>query len=147
MHTRIQRWKHRLLNEKGLTLIELIIFIVVSSIISVGLMGVYVSLVTNAVTIESLAQANYLGQQKLEELTKFSFVDSNLVIQDYTYEPAAGTGYEWSWKVEYVDGNSLLSSASDTKYKKITVKVRDSGGTELEYYTLVTKRFMDVPGG
>ena len=143
----IKIFKSKGLNEKGLTLIELVIFIVAAGIISVGLIGVFLSLINDATTPDTIAQSNFLGQQKMEELTKYSFSDSNMAIQEQQYISADIPGYEWSWEIEYIDGNSLAYSLSATKYKKISVKVRDTGGTELEYYTMVTKRYMDIPEG
>ncbi|MGA1823777.1 MAG: type IV pilus modification PilV family protein [bacterium] len=135
------------LNEKGLTLIELIIFIVAAGIISIGLMGVFLSLMKEATTPDTIALSNFLGQQKMEELTKHSFIDSNMAIHNQTYISADIPGYEWSWEIEYIDGNSLDYSLSATTYKKISVKVRNTGGPELQFYTIVTKRYKDMPEG
>lgn len=131
-------------NNCGVSLIELIVFIVVSGIISIGLMGVYQSFLNESTTPETIAKSNFLGQQKMEELTKYSFDNTNLEIDNdqETYVAATISGYEWYWKIEYID-DSLEISVDPTMYKKITVKVKDPGEFELKYYTIVTKRYND----
>lgn len=142
-----KRYKKKFLNNQGISLIELVVFIVVSGIISIGLIGVYQSFLNESTTPETLAQAKFLGQQKMEEITKQSFVDPNFIIEEIAYTSAPISGYEWYWKIEYIDGNSLAYSATSTMFKKITVKVRDQRGIELEFYTIVTKRYWDAPVG
>lgn len=134
-------------NKRGISLIELTIFIMVAGIMSVGLIGAYTALVKGSTNPEIMVKANYLAQQKMEELTKYSFIDPNLGIQEQSYTSATIPNYQWYWKVEYIDGNSLAYSASATKYKKITIKLKDPGGKELNYYTIVTKRYVDAPEG
>jgi prepilin-type N-terminal cleavage/methylation domain-containing protein len=131
--------------EQGLTLIELLIVIVVSGIFIAGVAGAFLNLVNQGTVPEDVVQANYLGQQKMEELTENPF--PNVTIQEQSYTASGVADFEWYWKVEYIDGTSLAPSAGATNYKQITVKVRKSGGAELSYATIITKRYHDSPIG
>jgi hypothetical protein len=103
------------------------------------------NIVSQSTKPEDIVKANYLGQQKIEELTKNSF--SNISIINQAYTPTGIAGFQWSWIVEYINGTTFAYSATPTNYKRITVKVKDPGNSELSYYTIATKRYQDSPQG
>lgn len=131
--------------ERGITLIELIITIVVTGIVVIGLMSALMNIVGGSTKPEDMVKADYLAQQKMEELTENPFGSIAIVNQAYT--SAGVTGFQWSWQVEYIDGITFAASGSPTNYKRITVKVKDPSNSELSFYTIVTKRYNDGPTG
>lgn len=131
-------------NQKGITLIEMIVFIIVAAVVMPVIISPVLTLLKDSTKPEKAVTANFLGQQKLEEITK----DDYPSITAYTpvtnaYSAVTDfTGYQWYSETEYVDSD-LNSSGSDVGYIKITVKVKDSYNTEYIYYTLATKRAND----
>ena len=128
-------------NQKGITLIEMIIFIIVVAVALPVIISPVMTLLKDSTKPEKAVTANFLGQQKLETITKDDYPSISIVEQAYT-DVSGFTGYQWYWKTEWVDSN-LASSGSDVGYIKITVKVKDPYNTEYIYYTLATKRVND----
>ncbi|MBU4286911.1 MAG: type II secretion system GspH family protein [Proteobacteria bacterium] len=129
-------------NQKGITLIEMIVFIVVAAVALPVIVSPVMTLLKDSMKPERAVTANFLGQQKLETITKNNY--TSITIEEVAYAPVTGfTDYQWYWKTEWVD-SALNSSVSDVGYIKITVKVKDPDNTEYIYYTLATKRVNDV---
>lgn len=142
--------KKFLIKNSGMTLIELIVFIVVSGIIISGLVGAFVSITKTGASgtpPENIIKANYLGQQKLEELTKDKFAD--IAITDTTVSNYAGcTGYTVHYTVKYILATLADSpGGTPTNYKQITVEMTEPGGVQVVYDTMMTKRYNDAPVG
>jgi Tfp pilus assembly protein PilV len=132
----------------GVTLIELIIFIVVSGIVALGLVGAVTSLARKGTHPEHIVEANYLGQQKLEELTKNAFA-SIAAPDDQTVNNYGGfTGYTVHYTVSYIQSNLTDSpGGAPTNYKRIVVEITEPSSVLLSYSTIVTKRYYDAPQG
>lgn len=128
-------------NQKGITLIELIIFIIVAAVVMPVIISPVMTLLKGSTKPEKAITANFLAQQKLEEITKDDYPDITIETQAYT-DVSGFSGYQWYWKTEWVDSD-LNSSGSDVNYIKVTVKVKDPDNTEYIYYTLATKRVND----
>lgn len=127
-----------IVNPKGFTLIEIIIFIVVAGIILPVILVPFATSVKESLTPEKVAKASYLAQQKMEELTKNAYDSVQTETQPYT----AITGfpnYQWLWDVTWID-DTLNSSPSDVGYKLILVRVQDTDNREIELETVVTRR-------
>ena len=130
---------------KGFTLIEVIIFIVVTGIILPVIMVPFATSVKESLTPEKVAKATYLAQYKMEELTKNAY---DLVIvtteedPSYTYDDIPGfSNYQWRWVISWVD--ETLADSADEGYKRILVRVKDPDGREIELQTVVTRRPAD----
>lgn len=144
-------YKMALKNQKGITLIEMIVFIIVAAVVMPVIISPVLTLLKDSTKPEKAVTANFLGQQKFEEITKNDYSDSGLDITTTTDEFIAYSvvdatdfpDYQWCWKVNYVSQALIDSGAIPTDYKKITVKVKDSYNTEYIYYTLATKRAND----
>ena len=131
-------------NQKGITLIEMIVFIIVAAVALPVIISPVMTLIKDSTKPEKAVTANFLGQQKLETITKDDYptiTASTPATNDYS-AVTDFSGYQWYWKTEWVDSN-LDSSGSDVGYIKITVKVKDPYNTEYIYYTLATKRVND----
>lgn len=138
-------------NQKGITLIEMIVFIVVAAVAIPVIVSPVLTLLKDSTKPEKAVTANFLGQQKFEEITKNDYSGSGLDITTTTDEFIAYSvvdatdfpDYQWCWKVNYVNQALIDSGATPTDYKKITVKVKDPDNTEYIYYTLATRRAND----
>jgi|WetSurMetagenome_2_1015567.scaffolds.fasta_scaffold92789_3 type II secretory pathway pseudopilin PulG len=132
----------------GVTLIELIVFIVVSGIVALGLVGAFTSLTGRGTQPEHMVEANFLVQQKLEELTKQDFASIAAPDEQTITNYGGRTGYTVHYTVAYIQSNLADSSGGvPTNYKRITVEVTEPAGSVLSYSTLVTKRYRDAPQG
>ncbi len=128
-------------HRQGFTLIEVIIFIVVVGVLASGIFIPFLTGLKGGMTPENIITASYLGQAKMEELTKYTYINSNLAPLsltayaqvDATYFP----NYQWQWEIKYIDENTTDSSC-DVGYKQILVRVRDPDGGEFEVTSIVT---------
>jgi len=130
-----------IINNKGFTLIEIIIFIVVVGIIMPVILVPFATGVKENLTPEKIAKATFLAQYKMEELIKQTYNSIPTQTQPYT-EVTGFSNYQWLWDVSWID-DTLSSSASDVGYKLILVKVADPDNREIELQTVVTRRPSD----
>ena len=130
-----------IINNKGFTLIEIIIFIVVVGIILPVILVPFATGVKENLTPEKVAKATFLAQYKMQELTKDTYSSIPTETQPYT-EITGFSNYQWLWDVSWID-DTLSSSASDVGYKLILVRVADPDNREIELQTVVTKRPSD----
>lgn len=128
-------------HRRGFTLIEVIVFIVVAGVIASAIFIPFLTSLKESMTPEEVITASYLAQAKMEELTKYTYSDSNLdtlsltayAQVDATYFP----NYQWQWEIKYIDEN-LNDSPCDVGYKQVLVRVRDPDGREFEVTSVVT---------
>jgi len=131
-------------NQKGITLIEMIVFIIVVAVAVPVIVGPVLTLLKDSTKPERALTANFLAQQKLETITKDDYPTITAytpVVNGYSADNTGLSGYQWYWETEYVDSD--LNSSGDVGYIKITVKVKDPDNTEYIYYTLATERVND----
>jgi len=134
------------MSNKGFTLIELIIFIIVGGILLPLAMIAFTSAMKGASTPDYMVKARFYAQQKMEELTSNIYSSTNLNVTGGTVnDPSPPAGYQRSWSICYVPSNNIgyanCDIASDTYYKKITVTVTPTGYTDnYAVSTIVTKR-------
>jgi len=129
-----------LLKNKGFTLIEIIILIVMAGILLPVIIVPFVTGVKSSGKPEMVTKAMYLGHQRMEEFTKFQYTDPTLNPTGLTaYSPIPGnSGYEWQWEIVRVD-NNFSASGSDVGYKRILVRVKDPQNDTYEIYAVVTR--------
>jgi len=128
-----------IVNHKGFTLIEIIIFIVVAGIILPVILVPFATSIKESLTPEKVAKATYLAQYKMEGF--MATYDSSTVTPLTDYTPTDIFGYNWQWQISYVDKDlENPQYVTDTKYKLILVKVKDPDGREIELQTVVTRR-------
>ena len=128
-------------HRQGFTLIEVIIFIVVAGVLASGIFIPFLTGLKGGMTPENIITASYLGQAKMEGLTKYTYINSNLAPLpltayaqvDATYFP----NYQWQWEIKYIDENTT-DSPCDLGYKQVLVRVRDPNGGEFELTSIVT---------
>jgi prepilin-type N-terminal cleavage/methylation domain-containing protein len=130
-----------IINPKGFTLIEIIIFIVIVGIILPVILIPFSTGVKENLTSEKIAKATCLAQYKMEELTKNIYDSVQIETQSYT-GITGFADYQWLWDVAWID-DTLNSSAGDVGYKLILVRVKDPDNREIEMQVIVTRRPVD----
>ncbi len=126
------------MNNKGFTLIEIIILIVMAGILLPAIIVPFVSGVRGSGKPEIVTKAMYLGHQRMEEMMKYDYTNAALNPTALTaYAPAPIANYEWQWEIIYVDSNFNVS-VTDVGYKRIFVRLRDPETDTYELYSVVT---------
>jgi len=134
-------------NQKGITLIEMIVFIVVAAVVMPVIISPVLTLLKDSTKPEKAVTSNFLGQQILEVITTDDFptltstypitqpvIDTSSWPSDYTYD----------WSLYYITDTDLENDAgSATDYVRIDVTVTDPDGRDFNYYSIVTKRAND----
>jgi len=127
------------LNNRGFTLIEIIILIVMAGILLPAIIVPFATGVKGSGKPEMATTAMYLGHQKMEEFMKFDY--SNAVLTPVALTPYANSdipSYQWQWEIVLVD-NNFSTSATDAGYKRILVRVKDPENDAYEIYSVVTR--------
>ncbi len=125
--------------QRGFTLIEIIILIVMAGILLPVIIVPFVTGVKSSVKPEMATKAMYLAHQRMEEFTKFQYTDATLTPTALTAYAAipGNSGYEWQWEIALVDNN--FNASADVGYKRILVRVKDPQNDTYEIYSVVTR--------
>ncbi len=128
------------IGNRGFTLIEIIVFIVIAGILLPVIITPFVTSVKGSGKPEMATKAIYLAHQRMEELMKFQYADPTLTPIGLTaYAPIPGnSGYEWQWEIVLVNNNFGVSG-SDVGYKRILTRVKDPQNDTYEIYSVVTR--------
>jgi len=134
---------HFAIGNKGFTLIEIIILIVLAGILLPAIIVPFAAAVKGSGKPEVVNTAMYLAHQKMEEFVKFDY--SQAALNPIALTPYTNTSfpnYQWQWEIVYVPSNNLNAPGSvnppDTGYKRILVRVRDPQNDTYEVYSVVT---------
>jgi hypothetical protein len=87
----------------------------------------------SAATPDNMVKARFYAEQKMEELTSYSYINI----------PASGndipeTGYTRTWTITLI--NSSFGTSGDVGYKKIDISVTPPGSSAYDVSTIVTRR-------
>lgn len=127
--------------ERGFTLIEIIVLIVMAGIIIPAIIIPFATGIRASKKPEMVTTAMYLAHQRMEELMKFNYGRSPEL------DPTAGfvpfvTGvanYQGEYEIVYVNNDlSTTAPSPGVGYKRIIVRVRDPETTAYEIYAVVT---------
>ena len=135
---RTTNYELKTMGNKGFTLIEIIIVIVLAGVFVPAIVVPFVAGVKESGKPEMTTTAMYLAHQKMEEFMKFNYSDAALNPTGWT--PYANTdipNYQWQWTIFYVDSDFGVSG-SDQGYKEIAVRVRDPESDTYVLYAVVT---------
>ncbi len=126
--------------ERGFTLIEIIVLIVMAGILLPAIIVPFVTSVKGSGKPEAVTTAMYLAHQRMEEMMKYNYDNAALSPTALTaYAAAPVTDYQWQWSRYYVDNNLLNPDlVTDRGYKQILVRVMDPEGSTYEVYSVVT---------
>jgi type II secretory pathway pseudopilin PulG len=126
------------MNNKGFTLIEIIVLIVMAGIIIPVILVPFATGIRGSGKPEVVTMAMYLAHQKMEELMKFDYSRApDLTPGTYTLPAPPFAGYTWQWVISYVN-NNFAASGSDVGYKMIVVTVTDPQSSTYTVYSVVT---------
>jgi len=126
-------------NNKGFTLIEIIVLIVLAGIIIPVIVIPFATGIRGSGKPEVVTTAMYLAHRKMEELMKFNYCQApDLTPGTYTLPAPPIAGYTWQWVISYVT-NTFAASGSDVGYKMIQVTVTDPQGSTYNVYSVVTR--------
>ena len=147
-------------NQKGITLIEMIVFIVVAAVAIPVIVSPVLTLLKDSTKPEKAVTANFLGQKILEVITANDFptltdtssypIPSSTVDDINTTIGSLPSGYTKTWDIYYINpvdpGYDLETeyTVSATKYVRIDITVTDPYGRDFNYYSIVTKRKNDA---
>ena len=131
---------------KGFTLIEIIIMIVMAGILLPVIVVPFVTGIRESGKPEQVTTAMYLAHQKMEEFMKYNYCNAALnptALTSYAGIPGFSS-YEWQWSIYYVDSNFQNQDlVTDRGYKRILVRVRDPIRDPIlsiyEIYSVVTR--------
>lgn len=163
-------YKMALKNQKGITLIEMIVFIVVAAVVMPVIISPVLTLLKDSTKPEKAVKANFLGQKILEVITANDFptltdetprgTSPAPDIPPSDVKTAINNKIDSSWPADYPTpiwdiyyinpvnpGYDLETKYTDsaTDYVKIDITVTDPDGRDFNYYSIVTKRKNDNP--
>ncbi|MDI6762670.1 MAG: type II secretion system protein [Thermodesulfobacteriota bacterium] len=133
-----------LVKNKGFTLIEVIVLIVMAGILLPAIIVPFVTSIKGSQKPEMVTTAMYLVHQRMEEMMKCNYGRSILnpiVLTPYTDIDAVNfPGYQWQWEIKRVQPNATNGFSDSTLegYKQILVRVRDPALIAYEVYSVVT---------
>jgi len=125
--------------DRGFTLIEIIVLIVMAGILFPAIIIPFVTSVKGSGKPEMVTKAMYLAHQRMEELMKYDYArtpDLDPTVGFVTF--ATGVpNYQGEYEIVYVD-SSFNPSGTDAGYKRIIVRITDPEGTIYDVYSVVT---------
>ncbi len=128
----------KLVSQKGFTLIEILILIVLAGILLSAIIIPFATGIRESKKPEMVTTAMYLAHQKMEELMKFNYCRApDLTPGTYNSPAPPISGYTWEWVISYVT-ETLATSGSDVGYKRIQVTVTDPQGSTYNVFAVVT---------
>jgi type II secretory pathway pseudopilin PulG len=133
---------HSAIGNKGFTLIEIIIMIVMAGILLPAIIVPFVTGVRGSGKPEKVTTSMYFAHQRMEELMKFDYGAGTTWTTLYAdIDPINFPNYQWQWEIVYVPRDNLNAVGQlnpNTGYKRIMVRVRDPELTTYEVYSVVT---------
>lgn len=136
------------LNDKGFTLIELVMFIIIGAIFLPASMIAFTGVMSNYSRPDYHVKARFYADKRMAEITNRPYDDILLGVSDLcpaTFSPEASPDDEYKTKCAIVAINPDLTQSSQTDnkvpYKRITVTVTYSGLlSDYVIRTIVTRR-------
>lgn len=145
---KINLCKNRIWNvrsERGFTLMELVMVVTVTGILSSTLVTPFISGIKQGTRPEIYATATYLAQEKIEELRSSGYTTASGSIGTTTGNVTKkGRTYNEQVVTEYVtlSGSSFSTSGSSTEYIRVTATVSNSNiPNDVELWTILAKDF------
>ncbi len=132
------------LNNRGFTLIEIIILIVMAGILLPAIVVPFATGIRKSGKPEMATTAMYLAHQRMEEFMKYDYGNAALSPTALTaYVNAPIPGYQWQWERLYVDSNfnvvgDGIQPANNRGYKRILVRVMDPESNTYQVYSVLT---------
>jgi type II secretory pathway pseudopilin PulG len=135
------------IGNRGFTLIEIIILIVMAGILIPAIIVPFAAAVKGSGKPEKVTTAMYFAHQKMEELMKYDYGAGTTWTTAYADIDAINfPNYQWQWEIVYVPRDNLNATGQlnqypagiNRGYKRMMVRVRDPELTTYEVYSVVT---------
>jgi len=124
--------KEHKLNQKGFTLIEILIGLLILAIGLLGIAVMQINSVKGGSFGNNMTQASTLAQDKLEYLKNLSYTDSNLNSGQHDEGTISGTIFSRRYNIAEDTGNSM-------KTITVTVQWTDSASHTVSFQTIRAK--------
>jgi type II secretory pathway pseudopilin PulG len=129
---------------KGFTLIEIIILIVMAGILLPVIIVPFVTGVKSSGKPEMATKAMYLAHQRMEELMKFNYsktpeLDPTPGFPGFTPFSTGDPNYPGEYQIVYANSSDFSPSVTVVNYKRILVRVKDPQNDTYEIYSVVTR--------
>ena len=126
------------MGNKGFTLIEIIVLIVMAGILLPTIIVPFVAGIQGSGKPEMVNKAMFLAQQKMEEFMKYAYGRSPDLdpTGGFVPFPTGVLNYQGEYEIVYVD--SSFTPSANVGYKRVIVRVRDPENTNYEITSLVT---------
>ncbi len=130
------------LNNKGFTLIELIMFIIIGAIFLPASMIAFTSVMNNYSRPDYYVKARFYADKRMAEITSNTYDNISPSSLNPCPDTDEGGGYKTACMIELINPNDLSAiSPTSSYYKRITVTVRYSGLlSDYKISTIVTRR-------
>ena len=131
-------------NKKGVTILEIVIFILLVSIALIPLLSLFGNVLNRSAGQHTARSAGFLAQGMIEELTgaDFSEINEDFVAQKETEFNERHLNFTASASVDYVQPDNFnlpVEPGVATDFKRIMVSVIWSGG-KTEFVTIAANR-------
>jgi len=138
-HSQIRN-PHSAIGNRGFTLIEIIVLIILAGILLPVIVVPFVTGVQGSGKPEMVSTAMYLAHQRMEELMKYnySYAALNVTGGFVAFTTGMEPQYTGQNNISYVD-NTFTASGSDVGYKKIQVTITDPQGSTYNVYSVVAR--------
>jgi len=139
-------------NDKGFTLIELIMFIIIGAIFLPASMIAFTSVMSNYSRPDHYVKARFYADKRMAEITSTlydnvtagnlsCYTTSSPVDSDFRIEWASDDKYKTACRIETVNPFDLSTkSPTSSYYKRVTVTVKHSDLLIDEISTIITRR-------
>jgi type II secretory pathway pseudopilin PulG len=128
-------------NNKGFTLIEIIILIVMAGILLPAIVVPFVTGIRGSGKPEMVTTAMYLSHQRMEELMKYDYqtLNTNSLTSLTPYTSAPILNYHWQWELVHVRSDfSIPNPDSNFGYIRIYIRVKDLQEDTYDVTSVVT---------
>jgi type II secretory pathway pseudopilin PulG len=139
---------HSAIGNKGFTLSEIIVLIVLAGILLPVIIVPFITGVRGSGTPEMVTRAMYLAHERMEYLMKYPYLNAalnptNNPPTDFVTFSTGDANYPGENQIYYVDSNFAVvgdgkAVTNHRGYKRIIVRVRDPMNDTYEIYSVVT---------
>jgi len=131
------------MNNKGFTLIELVMFIVIGGIFLPASMIAFTSVMNNYSRPDYTIKARFYAEKRISEITNRLYSD---IVAGSCSNTDEDEGYTTECSIVTVNPDTLTTTTPDANYKRITVAVKHVGLlTDHIVVTMVAKRPKKTP--
>ena len=132
------------MNDKGFTLIELIMFIIIGAIFLPASMIAFTGVMNNYSRPDYYVKARFLADYRMAKITSKPYDAIKVGLSDLCPDKTSENGYETECAILAINNDRTISSDqtnNKTPYKRITVTVKYSGLlSDYTISTIVTRR-------